>query len=309
MILQESIFSTDLEGFFYLGVAIIGALVFNLLISYIFSKIKRIPRKYKLFANLIIRIIFIAIIIWLIFEIPLIKELFQNELIANIFAITTSAVSIGLGFAFSGIFSNFVAGLVLFSVKPFEVGDIIKINGDMGVVRAIKLRTTVIETFDNIIVEKANNDVIATDILNYTIDMGKIKTFLDFKKELHYTEDLISPSRRDAIRKGEELSLKSIFKTLIKQKKYEKVHNYIFIMEFPYKGFHKLINQVEKICQNYQDKFGLKPTYHIAGFRNNINVFFRILTFRSANIFEYQPNFAKEIYSIIFDHYLKSKIK
>lgn len=313
MILQNgnSLFTTDFEAFFFIGITIIGALLFNAILSYILAKIERIPRQQKLFANFIVRLIFVGIIIWLIFEIPSISRLFDedtpgNEVFLTIFASVSSALSIGLGFAFSGIFSNLVAGMVLFSVRPFEVGDIIKIDGDIGVVRTIKSTSTIIETFDNILVEKANGDVISTDILNYTIDITKIRTFVDFKKELHYTEELISPSKRNSLREKQEMSLKSVFKSVIKKRKQEKIHNYLFLMEFPYKRFHKLINTVEKICEKYKDKFGFKPIYHITGFDNYIKVNFRILTFDSGKIFEHQPTFAKEIYSTIFKEYLKS---
>lgn len=305
MIFQNgnSIFSSNLEAFLFIGIVTIGAFLINLIISYILAKIKRIPRQQRLFVNLIVRLIFVAVIIWLIFEIPFIKIALSNQDVRNMFTTIFASISIALGFAFSGIFTNLVAGLVLFSVRPFEVGDIIKIDGDIGVVRTIKTTSTIIETFDNILIEKSNKDVISTDILNYTINLGKIRTFIDFKKELHYTEHLIPPEKSDILRKNEEMSLKTVFKSVIKHRKKSKIHNYLFTMEFPYMGFHKLINQVEKICEKYKEKFGFKPTYHITGFENYIKVNFRILTFNSGSIFDYQPKFAKEIYSNIFKHY------
>jgi small-conductance mechanosensitive channel len=300
------LFASDLEAFFYIGITIIGAFIINLIVSYLLSKIKRIPRQQKLFANFIIRLLFLGIIIWLIFEIPTFSDLMDNDVFLTIFTSVSSALSIGLGFAFSGIFTNLVAGMVLFSVRPFEVGDIIKIDGDVGVVRAVKSTSTIIETFDNILVEKANGDVISTDILNYTLNLSKVKTFVDFKRELHYTEDLIPPSEREAIKKKKEMNLKTVFKSVVKQRKREKIHNYLFPMELPYIGFHKLINKIEKICESYTENFGFKPTYHITSFDNYIKVNFRILTFDSGKIFDFQPKFAKEIYSSIFNHYTNS---
>jgi small-conductance mechanosensitive channel len=216
-------------------------------------------------------------------------------------------LSIGLGFAFSGIFSNLLAGMVLFSVRPFEVGDIIRMDGDTGVVRTIKSTTTIIETFDNVLIEKSNNDVVSTDILNYTINLSKIRTFVDFKKELHYSQDLIPSNKRKSIEQKDEMSLKNVFKSVIKQRKKEKIHNYIFGMEIPVTGFHKLITTIENICKDYTEKFGFKPVYHITTFDNYVKVNFRILTFDSGNIFDYQPKFAKEIYSSIFKHYINSE--
>ena len=305
----SDLFTSDFEAFLFISITIVGALLINALISYVLSKIKRIPRQQRLFVNFIIRLLFVAVIIYEIYQIPTVYTLFTSgdETFITIFASISSALSIGLGFAFSGIFNNLVAGMVLFSVRPFVVGDIINIDGDVGVVRTIKSTSTIIETFDNVLVEKSNGDVISTDILNYTINLGKIRNFVEFKRELHYTEDLIPPSKRTKFQNSEEMSLKSVFKSLIKQRKKEKIHNYLFPMEFPYMGFHKLITKVEEICQNYKEKFGFKPTYHITGFDNYIKVNFRILTFDSGNIFDFQPKFAKDIYSTIFKHYLNSE--
>ncbi|MGV9173600.1 MAG: mechanosensitive ion channel domain-containing protein, partial [Promethearchaeia archaeon] len=212
-----------------------------------------------------------------------------------------ASLSTALAFASSGIFSNLISGIVLFSLKPFEIGDIIKIDGEIGIVRSVKLTTTVIETFDNIIVEKANTDVISSSILNYTINVSEIKSFVDFKKELHYTNELIAPANKE---KFEEIE-HSRFKSRMKRQKREKIHNFIFQMEFPYQEFHRLINEVEKICTTYTDYFGFKPRYHISDVKNKIVVMFRILTFDASQIFNYQPQFAKEIYELIFDKYIQ----
>lgn len=299
------IFNSDFEALLYFGGLLIVLIITNRIISTILEKNSKLTKKQKIIASFSLRLISAAILLYFFFEgFPFMTEI-TEQYPAEV-AIFTGSLSTALAFASSGIFANLVSGMVLFSLKPFEIGDIIKIDGEVGVVRSIKLTTTVIETFDNIIVEKANGDVISSNILNYTINLSKIKSFVEFKKELHYTDDLIDPERKKELENEEEIKLKKVFKSVFKKYKQQKIHNYIFQMDFPYKRFHKLIDQVEQVCNKYTEYFGFKPRYHIADVKRNIIVRFRILTFDAMQIFNNQPEFAKEIYQIIFENYLKN---
>ncbi|MGV9199904.1 MAG: mechanosensitive ion channel domain-containing protein [Promethearchaeia archaeon] len=294
------LFNSDFEAFLYLMALLILLLIINRIVSLLIEKNKKISKKQKIIVSFSLRLITAAVLLYLLLEgFPFMKNI-TNEYPAEV-AIFTASLSTALAFASSGIFSNLISGIVLFSLKPFEIGDIIKIDGEIGIVRSVKLTTTVIETFDNIIVEKANTDVISSSILNYTINVSEIKSFVDFKKELHYTNELIAPANKE---KFEEIE-HSRFKSRMKRQKREKIHNFIFQMEFPYQEFHRLINEVEKICTTYTDYFGFKPRYHISDVKNKIVVMFRILTFDASQIFNYQPQFAKEIYELIFDKYIQ----
>jgi small-conductance mechanosensitive channel len=304
--LLQAIFTTDLEGIFYVTLIIAVVVILNRLISYILGKLNFVTKKMKIYVGFLIQLATFGIIAYLILNgIPYIYQYISNN--PTQVAVFTGSISIAIAFASSGIFSNLVSGFMLFSLKPFEVGDLIKIDGETGVVRTINLTTTIIETFDNILVEKANNDVISTEIVNYTVNIDEIKSFIDFKKEIHYSEAPLPPEDIQKSSEDYELRLKNVFKTVIKRGKKSKLYNYLFPMEFPYEGFHKLITEVEKICKKFTKTFGFKPLYHIYGFDNYIKLNFRILTFNSSKIFNEQPKFAKEIYSLIFRHYIQNK--
>ncbi|MFO8018217.1 MAG: mechanosensitive ion channel [Promethearchaeia archaeon] len=298
----NQLFSSDFEALIYvIGIGII-LLIVNRVVSFIFKKNKKLSKKKKIIASISLRLITAGVLIYLLFEgFPFMKAI-TKQYPAEI-AVFTGSLSTAFAFASSGIFSNLISGIVLFSLKPFEIGDIIKIDGEIGLVRSIKLTTTVIETFDNIIVEKANADVISSSILNYTIDLANIKTFVEFKKELHYTDDLISPSRMEIknLKNKGKAKLRKVFNS--GKHKQQKIHNYIFRMDFPYQEFHRLISKVEQICNKYTEYFGFKPQYHISDVNSNIVVRFRILTFNARQIFDNQPKFAKEVYELIFEHY------
>lgn len=302
----QALFPTNIEGFIYVSLIIVVVIIINRLISFVLKKSKHITRKVQIYSQFFLQLLSFAIIIYFLLNgIPIVVDFIEGNP-AQV-AVFTGSISIAIAFASSGMFSNLISGFMLFSLKPFEVGDLIKIDDEIGVVRAINLTTTIIETFDNILVEKANNDVISSEIINYTINLDELKSFVDFKKAIQSSEDSIPPNELKKTNDEDDLRLKKIFKAAIKRKKKSKLFNYLFPMEFPYDGFHKLISEVEKVCSEFSKKFGFKPLYHIFGFDNFIKVNFRILTFDSKKIFNQQPNFAKKIYTLIFQHYLNLK--
>ena len=64
-------------------------------------------------------------------------------------AFIVSGLSVGFGFAMQDLVKNFFAGLTLLAERPIKVGDWINIHGEIGEVKKIRIRSTVIETFNN----------------------------------------------------------------------------------------------------------------------------------------------------------------
>jgi len=99
-------------------------------------------------------------------------------------AILTGAISTALAFASSGIFKNLVSGIVLMFVGPFDVGDIIKIKSNKGIVRNITLSKTILETFDAKIIEISNTEVFSSSVVNYTHKISRFRDFEQFLKRI-----------------------------------------------------------------------------------------------------------------------------
>jgi len=84
------------------------------------------------------------------------------------FAALIAAVGIAIGAAWSGLLSNFAAGLFLMVLRPFKVGDFIQGGGMLGTVREIGLFVTAIDTPDNVRTFVGNAKLFSDSIQNFT---------------------------------------------------------------------------------------------------------------------------------------------
>jgi len=79
------------------------------------------------------------------------------------------ALGIGIGFGLQTVVSNFVCGLILLFERPLKVGDVIELGGQMGQVKNLGLRATVVQTFDQAEVVVPNTDLISNQVTNWTL--------------------------------------------------------------------------------------------------------------------------------------------
>lgn len=78
------------------------------------------------------------------------------------------AAGLAIGLALQGTLSNVAAGVMLLILRPFNVGDVIQFNGNLGTVKSLSLFGTELATPDNVYVYAPNSSIWNTDIHNFS---------------------------------------------------------------------------------------------------------------------------------------------
>jgi potassium-dependent mechanosensitive channel len=79
------------------------------------------------------------------------------------------ALGVGIGFGLQNIVANFISGLLLVFERPINKGDIITVNQQIGKVLEIGIRASKIKTFSGAEVVVPNNDLVAKEVINWTL--------------------------------------------------------------------------------------------------------------------------------------------
>ncbi|MFN2260786.1 MAG: mechanosensitive ion channel family protein [Psychroflexus sp.] len=90
------------------------------------------------------------------------------------------AAGIAIGLALQGSLSNFAGGVLILVFKPFQVGDLIYANNNLGNVVKIDILYTRIKTFDGRIITMPNGNLANSDVDNRTMEESR-RIDLDLK--------------------------------------------------------------------------------------------------------------------------------
>ncbi|MEF8937081.1 MAG: mechanosensitive ion channel family protein [Halovenus sp.] len=104
-------------------------------------------------------------------------------------AITTvgAAATLAIGFALQNIIQNFAAGILIFSEKPFRIGDWIEWGDNAGVGEDISLRVTRVRTFDNELLTVPNSSL-TDDVVKNPVAKDQLR--VKFVFGIGYEDDI-----------------------------------------------------------------------------------------------------------------------
>ncbi len=102
-------------------------------------------------------------------------------------AAVAAAATLAIGFAMQDVIANFVAGVFIYTDKPFRVGDWIEWDGHAGIVEDISMRVTRVRTFDNELLTVPNSMLTGGVIKN---PVAKDKLRLKFVFGIGYDDDI-----------------------------------------------------------------------------------------------------------------------
>jgi small-conductance mechanosensitive channel len=83
-------------------------------------------------------------------------------------ALVFGALGVGIGFGLQNIVNNFISGLILLFERPIKVGDMLVIDGQWGLVKEIRVRSTIFETFDKYVLIIPNSELVSNKVTNWT---------------------------------------------------------------------------------------------------------------------------------------------
>jgi potassium efflux system protein len=97
------------------------------------------------------------------------------------------ALGVGIGFGLREIVNNLISGFILLSDKTIVHNDLIEVNGLLGRVESVGIRTTTIKTFNNVEVIVPNTNLVNNQLVNYTHSDPVIR--LDIPIGVSYSSD------------------------------------------------------------------------------------------------------------------------
>ena len=89
-----------------------------------------------------------------------------------------AVLMVGIGFGLQNIAQNFISGIIILLERPIKQGDIVYVGGVSGKVRDIRVRSTVIETRDDVAIIVPNSQFIAEQVINDSFSGHKIRKIL-----------------------------------------------------------------------------------------------------------------------------------
>ncbi len=100
----------------------------------------------------------------------------------------SAALLVGVGFGLQNLFSDFTSGIILLLDSTIKVNDVIEIDGLVGKVQEINLRTTTVLTREDIYIIIPNTDLTKNQLVNWTY--SSISSRFEIKVGVDYSSDV-----------------------------------------------------------------------------------------------------------------------
>ena len=99
-----------------------------------------------------------------------------------------AALLVGIGFGFQNLFSDYMSGIIILFDSSVKVDDIIEVNGTVGKVIKIGLRTTTVYTRDDIYIILPNTILTKYELINWTY--SEVTSRFDLSVGVDYSSDI-----------------------------------------------------------------------------------------------------------------------
>ena len=114
-------------------------------------------------------------------------------------ALVAGALSVGIGFGLQAPVQNFVSGLIILFERSLRVGDYIELDtGLTGTVKSINVRSTLINTNDNIDIVVPNSEFVTTRLTNWTLGERILRVRIPFGVAYGSDKELVRKAAQEA---------------------------------------------------------------------------------------------------------------
>lgn len=122
--------------------------------------------------------------------------------------IILSALSVGIGLGLQNITNNLVSGLILAFEKPFNIGDVIEVEDQIGKVKSVSVRSSIIKTFAGTQVVIPNGNLLSKNLTNYSTGNPKIRFEIKFGVAYGTDLKLVKNTIKDILDRNKDVLLK-----------------------------------------------------------------------------------------------------
>jgi MscS family membrane protein len=183
----------------------------------------------------------------------------------NISNLLTGLSIVGAALALSARESleNLIASFIIFFDKPFETGDVVKVNNYSGTVERIGLRSTRLRTAEKSMVTVPNKQMVDSILDNWSmrnVIRNEIKTFLSPHTSSEDLEKIINGIKKILLSKKETVETFSVYLQEINND--NAVIMVIYFTKFPMKldDLNQLKEELNIDIRKLQEKHEIKPS-------------------------------------------------
>ena len=113
----------------------------------------------------------------------------------------SSVILVGIGLGLQNLFLDFISGIIILFERSIRVGDILDIDGVMGKVTHIKMRTTHLQTTDHRTIIFPNSVLIKNELINYSssteLNFFNIDIGVAYDTDIELTKKLLITSAKE----------------------------------------------------------------------------------------------------------------
>jgi small-conductance mechanosensitive channel len=86
-----------------------------------------------------------------------------------------AALLVGIGLGMQDIFKDFISGIILLSERSVEVNDVVNVNGKVGRIKKIGLRTSLMKGRDDTMLILPNSSLVSNNVMNWTHQNSQVR--------------------------------------------------------------------------------------------------------------------------------------